>query len=314
MYQTGNLINMKRGNKTPSSKGGSKYNVYNNDNIYKHDPNFYKMNKYSEFENSNEEENFKVEFFARNQDAIKWTIIIQALFNTLDIFSEWKGFLYLLLKVFIFIILLHAYFILNDKSKLRHMIKKIRILLEIEIIIRLIETFRVSSEIDLYSFICNLLPGLMLNFGTGSNFSQSIYIYVLEGIVILSFGNQVETQSFFLINFFRNMFSRLFFKTVFGISLLLMLESMVIRFGRENWALLDSFKRSYFHFKDLSEQNNLPIIFINKNKIETILYKNIQADSLYKKVMNEKKKNHIQAKSSNMNLNTTGRLNNKGIK
>lgn len=303
---------MVKATKVPSGKS-SKHSYYNNDNIYKNDPNYYKMNKSAEFENSNEEENFKVEFFARFKELIKVILIIFAVFNILDL-PSYIGFninmIFVLLKISAIV---NSYFLLEDISRLRENIKKIRIFLEIEIISNLIETFSSMNTYSMLTFYTNQVVGMILNYICGLSSQQSLYFYILEAFVIITFGNQNKSNSFILFNFFRNLFSILSIKTFLNTFLYYVFEVIVMRNGREQWALLDSFKRSFFFYKNQSDANSFPTFLVNKSKIENILYKNAEADNLYKIIVSEKKKANVLSKNSSMNLIKPSKLNNKSI-
>jgi hypothetical protein len=298
--------------KTPSGKN-SKHCYYNNDNIYKNDPNYYKMNKSAEFENSNEEENFKVEFFARFKELAKVILIIYGIFNILDIPSVF-GFNFSLIFLLIRIALIvNSYFLIEDVSSLRENIKKIRILLEIEIISNLFETFSPLSTYSLYFFYSNQVLGMVLNYICGLSPNQSLYFYIVEGFIIISTGNIKNSNSFILFNFFKNLFSILGIKTILITSVYYFFEVVVMRNGREQWALLDSFKRSFFFYKNQSDATTFPTFLVSKTKIENILYKNAEADNFYKLIVSEKKKGNVLSKKSSMNLLKPSKLNNKSI-
>ena len=293
---------MKKIFKAPGKQ--QKYQIYNNDNIYKLDGlnlNFYKMDKYSEFTNPMEEANFNMEFFSRNYDLIKFISLSILLFNFLDIFSNSLLSFYTLYKICMIAIVFNTLIILNDISTLKENIKKVRLLFEIELLLYIIEIFKTFNFIPIFILIVVQTTSMFLNMIFGMNPKESLYFYAVESVIIMAFANQQSSNRMFIFNFFINIGNLFFIQVLFFIGFFFYMEAYFLKGGREQWALLDSFKRSYYYFKNIFDQSPIPSIIIPRVRCEKdqIFNKNIVIDELYLKIASNRKK----FKTSNIKLN-----------
>lgn len=287
----------------------TKHETYNNQNIYTNDSNAYKMNKYHKFENAQEEALCNLDLFARYLDLVKIFVIIMIVLQLFDIIIPDKKDNFLIYSIrFIDIgLLIYSLNLLFNLDRLKNNVYNIRVILELDVILYFI-TIAINSKFFIYFKIFNAYSfSLFLNIIFSTGLENSIYFYIVESTIYLLFLNS-DYSSFILLKVFYNAFYNIIYLTITLLTILF-LEYIISKMSKELWALFDSFKRSYAYFKDLIDSSPYPLIIVNKAKIDQILYKNTEADKMYKKILLERRKGNVNQKSSMTNVSKNTRFN-----
>lgn len=268
-------------------KKNVKYETFSNENLYKGDNTFYKMNKYHKFENQNEEALCNLDLFARNFDLIKFVIILMSFFELLDIVSpdHNEGMYFITVRVFILCCLLYAYTTICFGDNLKNQIMNLRIIMEMDILITLISLAYFSSTIIFMKVSQIFIYSATLNVVFSHGIEKSLTFYLVEGVAFLLFFNVQDR--FIVFNLFWNILEIPLLASIMMVAL--SIEFVFSKIFRELWALFDSFKRSYSYMKGLHDNFPFPIIIVTKSKIDSILSKNEEADKLYKIISSERK-------------------------
>lgn len=200
---------------------------FKNDNLFKNDT-FFKMDRLLAFENQIEEKNCSLDLLSRFLCFLKLLVcfsicnsIFVILFNK-D--STWRLYLFKFISI---LTCLLVWRILQSKEDFQIHIKKIRSLLELDLIISICFDFhdKLSFEFSYilqkitFSFLYNMILAIKIN--------DSVVYYILEGFFMLMFFSKGD--SWFIMSFLRNTFSMNLITLILAIFILLVIQFILTK-------------------------------------------------------------------------------------
>jgi hypothetical protein len=250
----------------------------------------YKMKADLRFEAETDEQNGKKGIFLRNIEIIKF-LMIYIIFSTF-VFSmkadriSWTD---SILNSFIYIFSSMSLIAIFNLNKFISNFLFIRLFSEFTSIIFMIAT---SSESEKNKVLfTRFAVCLILNYTSNLTISESFLFFFAEYIVYLF---NFNTEQPFFLRFLFNIFSKDGVEAFIYMAAANIIQFFFSRAVRELWAMYDSFKRSFFILKKISDEAPYPVLILSMKKQNTniggvntsyyyqyqIYYKNLEAEKL----------------------------------
>jgi hypothetical protein len=272
-----------------SLKTKSKSKVYEkmpNDNIFKIDK--YRITQDMRFESPVDEENYTKDMFSRNQEFIKFSVLlflgrflISVLFSFNDLGMVLESIIIGSAVPTLFLILKYD---ACELEKLGYNRKLFRYVMEVYITIFTLLNLNYIESFSLDCVLCLNMPTILFNYLLGINFIENAIIQGFNLFIIFAFHGEPDTRIYLRV-FYNIISSKLLVLIVqfaFNAISLYFLEKAT----KEIWALYDSFKKSYNIFqKCMYDDYPHPILVISKTPTASgnrnVYYRNEAAVQLY---------------------------------
>jgi hypothetical protein len=260
----------------------------------------YKMKKDMRFDQDGDEQNFKRNIFFRYIDSINIICLLINLKNIFFLIVEWHRncLLQNLMRILNLSVTIFSLLIIKNIDKFVNNSIYIRWFFEIDNILSTIMILTRNYKVEFFIPIKYLLI-FLYNLVFNLNLAESSVYYIIKTLIIFALLQNSADESLFS-RFLHNSFS---FNGVYLIimALFFILCQCALTLGNKQlWALYDSFKKSYFTLKNISDDLPFPIFVVNlkrqtgqivnqnanpnPNYLFTVLYKNSEAEKLNTKV------------------------------
>lgn len=276
-----------------------KIESYNDENLFTNDQNTYKLNKYLEFENSIEEDNFFLTKTALNGRIALFfysLLLILTVIDLIDLFESWS-FFYFMYKMIFVIIYICIILIYNNNQNFFKYFFSISLAIKIDLLISLYIDCS-NEEIEMVWIFFRSTFVFIMNVVMYFNPKLSVIFYILEVNVILAFYEYNNNNLPLYLNWIYNLFSFNYLLIVFYNTILALIDVKYNVHQRNLWALFDSFKKSYNTFMTIFQSSPYPILIINQNKIDQILFYNEKLEELYNRITSAKKEKYNEGGSN----------------
>lgn len=285
-------------NKSKNIKG--KIEVYSDENLFTNDQNTYKLNKNLEFDNSLEEENFFLTKSLLNGRIIGVFLSLLLFLTFLDIFdyNENRSVFYFIYKLIYLVIYVCIILIYNNNQNFFKFFFSITLVIKIDFLINLFVECN-NDEIELVWIFFRSITFLM-NVAMYFSPKLSIIFHILEVNIILAFYDINNNDFPIYINWLYNLFSTNFVLIVFYNCILVFINVKYNLNQRNLWALFDSFKKSFNTFVAIFQSSPYPILILNQNKTDQILFYNNKLEELFIRISNCKKEKLKEGSNDNI--------------
>lgn len=262
----------------------------------------YKIKKDMRFEQDVDEQNFKRNISFRYIEIISFLCVLMNVKNIIYVLSDWhkNTLIHNSINVLNLTVTIFCLLIIKNFDKFVNNIIYIRILIEIDNILSTMMLPTTGHNLQ-YAIVVKYLVTFLYNLVFNLNLGESSIYFIIHTIVGFCLLENSPGESLFR-RFFHNFFSMNGVNLISLAIFLILCQGALTLGNKQLWALYDSFKKSYFTLKNISDDLPFPIFVVNLKRQTVqperlnqnsssncfysfiILYKNSEAEKLNTKV------------------------------